>query len=45
MVPDDEFPQVFFVPVTILGDGTVLREMVVRVIVPEGPKRDSGLGE
>ena len=42
MVQSDEFPQVFFVPVTVLGDGTILREIVVRVIVPEGPKHDGG---
>lgn len=40
MVPDDEFPQVFFVPITVLGDGVVVRQIIVRVIVPERPKSD-----
>ncbi len=45
MVPDEEFPQVFFVPVTVLGDGVVLRQIVVRVIVPERPKSDVEVGD
>jgi hypothetical protein len=40
MVQDEEFPQVFYVPITITGDGLELRELTVRVIVPEGPKHD-----
>jgi len=37
-VIEGEFPQVFFLRVLVTGDGTILREVTVRVIVPEGPK-------
>ncbi len=40
MVPEQEFPQVFYLPVTVVGDGLVMRQLTVRVIVPEGPKHD-----
>ncbi len=36
------FPQVFFLKVVLVGDGSPLRETIVRVIVPEGPKFDAG---
>ncbi len=42
-VREEEFPQVFFVRVVLLGDGLVVGERVVRVIVPEGPKPDSAV--
>ncbi len=38
-----EMPQVFFVRVTLVGDGVVLGDRVVRIIVPEGPKPDSAV--
>lgn len=41
-VPLQEFPQVFFVRVNVMGDGVVVAERIVRVIVPEGPKPDGG---
>lgn len=41
-VRETELPQVFFVRVVITGDGLVLRESLIRVIVPEGPKQDAG---
>jgi hypothetical protein len=42
-VPSLEMPQLFFVRVTLVGDGVVLGDRVVRVIVPEGPKPDSAV--
>jgi hypothetical protein len=44
-VPETELPQVFFLRVQIVGDDLVLREMLVRVIVPEGPKLDAGASD
>ncbi len=38
-----EMPQVFFVRVALTGDGVVLGERIVRIIVPEGPKPDSAV--
>lgn len=40
--PTEEFPQVYFVRVRLVGDGVIVGERVVRVIVPEGPKPDAG---
>jgi hypothetical protein len=40
--PSDEVPQVYFVRVQFLGDNVVIAERVLRIIVPEGPKPDSG---
>lgn len=42
-VRETEFPQLFFVRVQLVGDGVVVGERVVRVIVPEGPKVDGGV--
>jgi hypothetical protein len=42
-VMSDEFPQVFFLRVTLVGDGVVLGARVLRVLVPEGPKPDSAV--
>lgn len=42
--PETEYPQLYFVRVTLVGDGVVIGERVVRVIVPEGPKPDAGDG-
>ncbi|MBL8604727.1 MAG: hypothetical protein JNK72_22565 [Myxococcales bacterium] len=42
-VPEGEFPQVYFVTVRLMGDGVLAGQRTVRVIVPEGPKPDSGL--
>jgi hypothetical protein len=36
------YPQVFFLRVALVGDGADIREALVRVIVPEGPKFDAG---
>lgn len=41
-VVEGEFPQVFFVRVRLVGDGVVVGERTVRVIVPEAPKPDAG---
>jgi hypothetical protein len=41
-VRESVFPQVFFLRVVLVGDGAPLREALVRVIVPEGPKFDGG---
>ncbi|MBL8682004.1 MAG: hypothetical protein JNK05_22750 [Myxococcales bacterium] len=41
-VRESVFPQVFFLRVALVGDGMPLRETLVRVIVPEGPKFDAG---
>lgn len=41
--PEQEYPQLFYVRVVLLGDGLVVGERVLRIIVPEGPKPDSGL--
>jgi len=41
-VREGEFPQVFFVRVRLMGDGVVVGERTVRVIVPEAPKPDAG---
>jgi hypothetical protein len=41
-VRESLFPQVFFVRVALVGDGLLLRETLVRIIVPEGPKFDAG---
>lgn len=38
-----EYPQLFFARVQLVGDGVVVGERVVRVIVPEGPKPDAGV--
>jgi hypothetical protein len=42
-VAHTELPQVFFLRVSLTGDGIVLGERIVRVLVPEGPKPDSGV--
>ncbi|MDO9017860.1 MAG: hypothetical protein Q8S73_18310 [Deltaproteobacteria bacterium] len=42
--PESEYPQLYFVRVTLVGDGVTVDERVVRVIVPEGPKPDGGDG-
>ena len=42
--PETEFPQLYFVRVTLVGDGVTVDERIVRVIVPEGPKPDGGDG-
>jgi hypothetical protein len=39
---EEEYPQLYFARVQLLGDGVVVGERVVRVIVPEGPKPDAG---
>jgi len=41
--PEQERPQLFYVRVVLLGDGLVVGERTLRIIVPEGPKPDSGL--
>lgn len=41
--PEQEYPQLFYVRVVLLGDGLVVGERVLRIIVPEGPKPDSGV--
>jgi hypothetical protein len=41
-VREGVFPQVFFLRIALVGDGLTLRETLVRVIVPEGPKFDAG---
>lgn len=41
-VPESEFPQLFFARVQLVGDGVVVGERTIRIIVPEGPKRDAG---
>lgn len=42
-VRETEFPQLYFARVQLVGDGVVVGERVVRVIVPEGPKQDAGV--
>lgn len=42
-VPETEFPQLFFARVQLVGDGVVVGERTVRIIVPEGPKVDGGV--
>jgi hypothetical protein len=42
--PETEYPQLYFVRVTLVGDGVTVDERIVRVIVPEGPKPDGGDG-
>ncbi|MFO0628726.1 MAG: hypothetical protein U0325_24335 [Polyangiales bacterium] len=42
-VRETEFPQLFFARVQLVGDGVVVGERTVRVIVPEGPKVDGGV--
>lgn len=42
-VQSEEYPQLFFLRVLLTGDGFLVGERVVRVIVPEGPKPDSGV--
>ncbi len=42
--PETEYPQLYFVRVTLVGDGVVVGERMVRVIIPEGPKADAGDG-
>ena len=42
--PETEYPQLYFVRVTLVGDGVTVDERVVRVIIPEGPKPDGGDG-
>jgi hypothetical protein len=44
-VAASEFPQVFFLRVLVRADGEALREVLVRVIVPEGPKFDAGVAD
>ena len=44
-VLETAFPQVFFLRIALIGDGAILREALVRVIVPEGPKLDGGLDD
>jgi hypothetical protein len=44
-VREGVFPQVFFLRVVLVGDGSSLRETIVRVIVPEGPKFDAGFDD
>jgi hypothetical protein len=41
-VREGVFPQVFFLRIALVGDGMDIRETLVRVIVPEGPKFDAG---
>lgn len=41
--PSEEYPQLYFARVQLVGDGVVVGERVVRVIVPEGPKPDAGV--
>lgn len=41
-VRETEFPQLYFVRVRLIGDGVVVGERVVRVIVPESIKPDAG---
>lgn len=41
-VRDGLYPQVFFLRIALVGDGSDIREALVRVIVPEGPKFDAG---
>ena len=43
-MPAGEYPQLYFVHVTLVGDGLVIGQRTVRVIVPEGPKPDGGDG-
>lgn len=38
-----EYPQLFFARVQLVGDGVVVGERIVRVIVPEAPKPDAGV--
>lgn len=40
--PEQEHPQLYYVRVVLLGDGLVVTERTLRIIVPEGPKPDSG---
>jgi hypothetical protein len=42
-VRETPYAQVFFLRIALVGDGSTLRESVVRVIVPEAPKFDGGL--
>lgn len=42
-VRETEFPQLFFARVQLVGDGVVVGERTLRVIVPEGPKVDGGV--
>ncbi|MDP3276390.1 MAG: hypothetical protein Q8Q09_14425 [Deltaproteobacteria bacterium] len=39
------YPQSFLLRVRLVGDAMTLREYVIRVIVPEGPKWDAGVGQ
>ena len=41
---ETEYPQLYFIRVTLVGDGVTVDERVVRVIIPEGPKPDGGDG-
>jgi hypothetical protein len=43
-VRETEYPQLYFVRVRLIGDGLVVDERTVRVIIPEGPKPDAGDG-
>jgi hypothetical protein len=42
-VRETEFPQLFFARVQLVGDGVVVGERTLRIIVPEGPKVDGGV--